>query len=285
MSSDHSWIDSYFARIGYTGGRDVSYETLNGIHTSHLLSVPFENLDILLGRHLSLNLDDVVKKIVFNRRGGICTEQNALLYGALTVLGFSVTRLLGRFQLLAAPGSEVAKIHAFLKADLDNKQYLVDVGSGSFSPISPIEIGYEGEVTSPYSPPRRLIQGEKNTYRYQTNLQGQWLDVYTFNLEAIPHIDWEVANWYTSTYPTAKYVNMLALELMTKDKVFSFKDNYLRTRLYDGTATLRKVNTPEELLEVLSQSFGLDFPADTKFGKPGKYWPKDSEMELRVPVS
>jgi N-hydroxyarylamine O-acetyltransferase len=281
MSSSPSWIDSYFKRIGYTGGREVSYETLSGIQSSHLFSVPFENLDVFLGKDISLNQNDLINKMVYGKRGGVCTEQNTLLYSVLASLGFNVFRLLSRFYPFPVRGSKIGNIHSTIKVLLNNKQYIVDVGSGSFSPVTPLEIGYEGTLTSPYSSPRRIISGENDLFKYQTILRGKWIDIYTFNLEEVPHIDWEVTLWHSISYPTAKYTSIMAVERMKKDKILTFKDNTLRTKFYNGGSTSKPITTPEKLIEILNHDFEMDFPPDTKFERNGNYWPRESGVDLQ----
>ena len=64
----------------------------------HASTVPFENIDIVLGRVISLNLGDLQDKLVKARRGGYCFEQNALFAAALESLGFKVTRLAARVR-------------------------------------------------------------------------------------------------------------------------------------------------------------------------------------------
>ncbi len=58
--------------------------------------MPFENLDIGLGRPLSLALPALFDKIVTRRRGGFCYELNGLFGWLLQSLGYSVTYLSAR---------------------------------------------------------------------------------------------------------------------------------------------------------------------------------------------
>src|SRR5437667_366260 len=61
-------IAAYLRRIGYTGPIVPTLETLREIHRAHLLAVPFENLDIPLGRQIACDEDIFVCKIVERRR-------------------------------------------------------------------------------------------------------------------------------------------------------------------------------------------------------------------------
>ena len=58
-------VDAYLARIGYDGPRMPTLDALRALHHRHMLSVPFENLDIHRGRRIILDPERFVEKIVF----------------------------------------------------------------------------------------------------------------------------------------------------------------------------------------------------------------------------
>jgi len=72
-------LDAYFRRIGYSGSRAPTLETLAALHALHPTAIPFENLDTLRGAPVRLDLDSLERKLVRQRRGGYCFEQNLLL--------------------------------------------------------------------------------------------------------------------------------------------------------------------------------------------------------------
>ena len=96
-------LDNYFARIGYEGPRAATLEVLQTIHGLHPIAIPFENLNPLSRRAVLLDLESVERKLVTDRRGGYCFEQNALLANVLMQLGFTVTPLLARVVWAASP--------------------------------------------------------------------------------------------------------------------------------------------------------------------------------------
>ena len=89
-------LEAYFSRIGYSGPREPTLDTLRALHWHHPLAIPFETLDPLLGRPVRLELGALERKLVAERRGGYCFEQNLLFAHALEALGFAVTKLVGR---------------------------------------------------------------------------------------------------------------------------------------------------------------------------------------------
>lgn len=71
-------LDAYLARIGHQGAIAPDLETLRGLQRAHVASIPFENLEVALGRQVPLDLKSLQAKLVGRRRGGYCYEQNAL---------------------------------------------------------------------------------------------------------------------------------------------------------------------------------------------------------------
>ncbi len=131
-------VDAYLERIGYHGPRQPTLETLSALHRAHMLAVPFENLDIHLGRRLVLDSDANFEKIVVRRWGGWCYELNGLFGLLLERLGFEVT-LLGARVVGERVGRELG--HLMLRVDLE-RPWLADVGFGESS-LEPLPLGDE----------------------------------------------------------------------------------------------------------------------------------------------
>src|SRR2546422_9120029 len=137
-------IAAYLRRIGYTGPIVPTLETLREIHRAHLLAVPFENLDIPLGRPIVCDEDTFVRKIVERRRGGFCYEMNGAFAALLRAIGFRVTLLSARVpQPDGSDGPEFD--HLTLRVDIE-EPWLADVGFGdSFMEPLRLKTGIEQE--------------------------------------------------------------------------------------------------------------------------------------------
>jgi N-hydroxyarylamine O-acetyltransferase len=133
-------VDAYLERIGYEGSREPTFETLSALQRAHMLSVPFENLDIHLGRRLVLDREANFEKIVVRGRGGWCFELNGLFGWLLEQLGFAVTLLGSRVDDSHGAGSDMA--HLLLRVDLE-QPWICDVGFGEgvFSPLALAQLG------------------------------------------------------------------------------------------------------------------------------------------------
>ena len=127
-------VQAYLDRIEHHGSTEPDLATLAALQRAHMLAVPFENLDIHLGRPLVLDPAVNYRKIVERRRGGWCFELNGLFAWLLAELGFEVTLLGSRVDGSQGAGSELA--HLLLRVDLD-QAYIVDVGfgEGAFDPL------------------------------------------------------------------------------------------------------------------------------------------------------
>jgi len=114
-------LDAYLNRIQWGGDVRPSYDTLAGLLRAHMLHIPFENLDVLLGRGIRIDLDSLQNKLVRARRGGYCFEHSTLLAAVLEQLGFQPVRQLARVTV-SRPRTEMARTHMFLTVLLEEGQ-------------------------------------------------------------------------------------------------------------------------------------------------------------------
>jgi N-hydroxyarylamine O-acetyltransferase len=256
-------LEAYLARIGHTGALgdlDPTIETLTALHRAHVLSIPFENLDILLGRPIRLDLESLQAKLVHGRRGGYCFEQNALFAAVLDRLGFEVTCLAARVQL----GDEApnARTHMVLALDVAGARWLADVGFGCDGFLDPVAFGSRDPVRQG-AWTFRLDEEEGLHVLRGLRLDG-WLDLYTFTMEPQLPVDYEVSNHYTSTWPRSPFVTKVVVQRSGVDERWMLIDDELSVERPDGTERWT-VGSPQERLSVLADRFDLVFPEGTRF--------------------
>jgi N-hydroxyarylamine O-acetyltransferase len=220
---------------------------------------------VLLRRSIRLEPAAIFQKLVLDRRGGYCFEQNGLLLEILGAMGFQVAPLSARVRWQRPRNFTPPRTHVFLRAAIDGESRLVDVGVGGLSPTSAIRLDDSGrEQTTPHEP-RRIVR-EEGRFLHQVLLGQQWCDLYEFTLEEMPLIDREVGNWYTSAHPQSHFRDRLIVARAAPEGVrVTLQNDEFSTRGRDGRADTRKLKSPEELLEVLATHFGLHFPAGTRF--------------------
>ena len=264
-------LDAYFARIGHAGNRDPSLATLRALHARHPVAIPFENLDVIRGRGVRLDPVSVEQKLVRDRRGGYCFEHNLLFASVLRALGFQVTTLAARVRWQQPPDVVTPRAHMVLRVDLDDTPWLVDVGFGGLTPTAPVRLDMLDPQTTPHEILRVTRGGDGHVL--QANVGGGWGDVYQIAMDVQHPVDFELANWYTSTHPASRFTqNLVVTRAGEHGRRLSLLNRELVERSRDGVQR-RTVDTPDELLDVLASQFGLDFPAGTRFGSPGTPWP------------
>ncbi|RXK53709.1 arylamine N-acetyltransferase [Oleiharenicola lentus] len=264
-------LDAYFARIGYTGPRTPTHGTLAAILRAQVQTIPFENLDVLLGRPIRTDLESVQRKLVYDRRGGYCFEQNQLLLQALRALGFTAQPLIGRARWLVPAEVITGLTHLLVHVTLDGRDWLADAGMGSVSLTAPLEMREGLEQETPHDR-RRLVRRDGHLVQ-QVCFAGAWQDINLFRPEPAAPVDLEMGNWYSHTHPQAHFRNNLLVARATPDGRRTLFNREFTVRHRDGRADKRELATADELLAVLAEHFDLHFPAGTRFGAPGAPWP------------
>ena len=255
-------LEAYRARIGHAGGLEPTIETLTALHRAHVLSIPFENLDILVGRPIRLDLASLQTKLVDDRRGGYCFEHNALFAAVLEHVGFEVTGLAARVTM----GEErtTPRTHMILAVDVDGRRWLADVGFGGDTLLDPIAFD-DAEAVRQAAWAFRLT--EEGDVRVLWGLRADgWLDLYTFSEEPQLPVDYEVANHYTSTWPRSPFVTKVIAQRSGLDERWMLIEDELRVERPDGTERWT-VGSEAERLSILAERFGLAFPDGTRFGR------------------
>ncbi len=253
-------LKAYAARIEYLGEFTPTLATLRDVHLAHATHIPFENLDILLGRPIRLDLESITAKLIHARRGGYCFEQNALFAAVLEAIGFQVRRLAARVRMGA---TEVRpRSHMLLAVEVDGESWLADVGFGGDGLLLPLRLKAD-EVQRHYGWQYRLIV-EGASYVVQTWRPDGWFDLYAFTMEEQFAADYEVSNYYTSTLPTSPFVTRLIAQRPGKDVRLTLVNRQLIEQRPDGVSETTLADD-DAVLETLAEHFGLRFPAGTRF--------------------
>jgi N-hydroxyarylamine O-acetyltransferase len=265
-------LSRYFARIGYAGSREPSLSVLHALTAAHVHSIPFENLSVVLGQPVPLEPEALFRKLVNERRGGYCFEQNGLFLAVLAQLGFAVKPISARVRLQRPRDFTPPRTHVFLRVELGGESWLTDVGVGALSLTAALRLELETAQVTPHETRRIVREGAR--YFHQALLGGEWSDVCEFTLEEMPPIDREVANWFTSSHPQSHFKNrLIASRAAEAGRRVNLLNDELSIRGADGQATRQPLASARELISALREHFALEFPDDTVFGPPGSPWP------------
>lgn len=255
---------AYLDRIGHVGPVDPTLETLHALVAGHGRTIPFENLDPLLGVPVDdLSAPVLTDKLVDRRRGGYCYEHNGLMGYVLEALGYGVEHLAGRVVWMSAPGAPLpAMTHNVLSVTVpgEDGRFLVDVGFGGQTLTSPIRL-VAGPVQQTRHEPYRIVEAGRDDSAgeliLQAQVRGDWQSLYAFGTRPQPRIDLEVGSWYVSTHPASVFVVGLSAARVTDDARYNLRGRNLAIHRADGSEKFR-LESPTEVLDQLAERFGID---------------------------
>jgi N-hydroxyarylamine O-acetyltransferase len=194
-------VDAYFDRIDYRGLREPTLATLAAIASRHVHSIPFENLDVLLGKPPRLDLASLEAKLIGARRGGYCFEHATLVATVLEQLGFEVKRHSGRV-VMTTPRMRAPRTHMFLTV----MEHVIDVGFGGLTAHVPVPL--DGTPAGRH----RIVREDSEIALYYDD-QRLWVS----SLEVDVPIDFDMANHFTATWPTSPFVQRMVVHAVTPD--------------------------------------------------------------------
>lgn len=210
-------VQAYLDRIGYRGPVDPVLSTLAALQRAHMLSVPFENLDIHLGRPIRLSVERFFEKIVWDRRGGFCYELNGLFAALLGDLGFQVALLSAR---VVRPDGTVTPPFDHLTLSVGcpgrSERWLCDVGFGEGF-LEPLPLVAGAERTQPSGHYRLEADGGDYVLLRRTDLEGPLTPAYRFTTE--PHELQAFAEMceYQQTSPESHFTQQRVCSLATPE--------------------------------------------------------------------
>jgi len=245
-------VFAYLARIAYSGPTKPSGEALRDIHRAHLISVPFENLDISLRREIVVAEDAIVNKVVALRRGGFCYELNGAFAALLRALGFQVTLLSAR--VARADGGEGPEFdHLTLRVDLE-EPWLADVGFGE-SFLEPLQLEAGRDQQDPTGTYRLLEQGER--LRIEKSLpDGGWKPQYSFSLQSRRLEEFAGMCRFHQTSPDSSFTQKRICTRATPDGRITLSEMKLITTS-KGQREERSLTSEEEWSSTLHEKFGI----------------------------
>ena len=236
-------LDAYLQRIGHSRP-EPSAESLHSLHRAHVLAIPFENIDVILGTHPGLGLDAIQAKLVGRQRGGYCYEHTLLFGAALERLGFEAVRRVARVQ----PHKSGPRTHALLKVGVDGQEFLADVGFGA-GQLYPTPLK-DGVLVDQGGWDHRLtLDGDVWTLSKQT--ADGWVPQHASNDEPVRPIDYDVYHHYVSTHSNSPFTGRPVVMRVADGVARRLIGDKLTVEYADGRTTERVV-PGAELPDVLA---------------------------------
>ena len=258
-------FDAYLQRINYKGPLNPDAQTLSALTRAHSQSIAFENIDILLGREISLQPEDIAHKLITLQRGGYCFEQNLLFLCVLQHLGFMVRPGGGRVRLGVTDRDQVpARTHLFCFIDINGQRWFSDVGFGSYSLTAAVQLEPQVAQYTPHGERRFDPVGQR--WFYQGLVNDQWQDLYEFNPDEVMHpADQKVANWYTQTHSDTHFTYRLSVSrALAGGGRVALLNRRFRQVDENGNESLVEITHAKQLADVLEDVFLLNAAAVAK---------------------
>lgn len=242
-------VDAYLSRVGYDGGLRADAKTLRGLHRAHADNIPFENLDVVLGHGVSLEMDSMQRKLIHAKRGGYCFEHNLLFSAVLERIGYRVRRLAGR---VLADGSNL-RTHMLLVVEAEGKEWLADVGFGA-TLLEPIP--FEDGALSRQGGWTYGLAREEGSWWLRSHDADGWTDLYTFTEEPQRFIDYVVYNHYTATHPDSHFLKQPRAVRVKPDIRHTLGGSTFISKFPDGSSVKRELSEGEAI-NTFRDTFGV----------------------------
>lgn len=248
-------LSPYLQRIGYSGTLNSSFGTLVQIVARHAGSIPFENIDAFLGRRVSLDPEAVFDKLVTQRRGGWCFEQNLLLGEALRELGFDVTDLGARVVWGRTADAVAARTHRALLVRVSGRAWLADVGFGGMTMAGLIDMDIEG--------PQQVVRDSFRLSRVgqdflvSARVRAEWLPMYRFDLHPQLPVDFEAANFQLVHDPASHFTQGMVASRIVESGRHALRGRELAFHTFEGETTRRELGSAAELVATLRGEMGI----------------------------
>jgi N-hydroxyarylamine O-acetyltransferase len=243
-------------RIGYVGPCEASLDVLREITRRHAMTIPFENLAVLVNGAPDLDLAAIEAKLVHAGRGGYCYEQNALLLAVLERVGFKVKGLSARVRYGIPPEVLTPRSHMLIAVETPAGPAFADAGFGGLTLTAPVMLRWREEQATPHEPVR-LVPADED-HLLQARVGGEWMDVYRFDLAKQIAPDYEQQNWHTVARRNALFANNVVAAMPHADGRYAMFNRTLTWRPLVGPKKQHTAASPEEMRSLLGKHFWID---------------------------
>lgn len=257
-------LPAYLERIRLPARVTVDHHGLAAVQRAHRLAIPFENLDVALGRGINISSDAVFGKLVVGGRGGYCFEHNRLFLDALAALGFEARPLLARVWLNG--GGVPPKTHTLSLVTIGGEEWIADPGfGGSYTPPMPLVEG--AEAVAPDGATFRLVREAAHGWMllrdgHSATTDGRgggegYQPQYSFTTDTVWPADLEVSNRWTSTAPDTRFTTLKVVSIVLPHGFATLTDRQYRRRAGEEE-TAAVIEDPRVYRMRLSMMFGID---------------------------
>jgi len=267
---------AYLDRIALDKQPDPTAAGLEMVQRAHRMAIGFENMDVMLGRGISVEPDAVFAKLVGHTRGGYCFEQNLLFGQMLSVMGMASRPLLGRVWLGLAPGVMPPRTHTLRLVSVEGGLWIADAGfGGSYVPVLPLVDGAQATTNDGARHRLRLIgalgkasgqwllerAGPASATDGRAAPHEDWQPQYSFDLGEVDPADLALSNHWTSTKPDTRFTTACIASIVLEDGFASL--NGRRLSMYaGGRGDVMEISRAQDWRTVLADLFRVELSAE-----------------------
>ena len=253
MQANNFHLQDYLRRIDFPHTVRADLTSLGAVMRHQLFSIPFENTEVQAGKVPSLVPEDIVQKLVVQRRGGYCYEVNGLFAMALQALGVPYYLVAARpmFYPVRRPRTHMAVV-----ATLNDEPWLFDLGFGSHGIRAPMSLQRLDETIVQDDDAFMLSYTGDGEFLLRARVDDQWNNQYSFAPTPVEWIDFGPMNWLNATHPDAVFVQKLLVIRHHQAGRTVLLGNVLKS-VEQGATTQRTVAN-HEVATLLRETFGLE---------------------------
>ncbi|PEL11337.1 hypothetical protein CN601_11390 [Bacillus sp. AFS017336] len=244
-------LETYFKHIGLRQPDTISYSSLKEIHRHHLLSIPFENIDIISQIPLTMNPTLVMKKISSGKRGGICFETNSLLFSVLQELGFNVSFISTQFWNQEKHQWNPVFSHLSILVKINGQNYLADVGIGGGF-LEPLLLQDQYEYSDSNGSYR--IKEQDNSGFILQKFNESWKDLLFISTIPKQLYQFEKQFNYFQTSNETIFTQYKIVNLLTKEGRISLSDHQLKVTK-NRRIFITEIKNEDEWQSIFNQLF------------------------------
>jgi N-hydroxyarylamine O-acetyltransferase len=254
-------LDGYLRRLGIADPGPPSPKGLRLLHAAHVERIPYEAIEIQLGRLTTLDPYDSADRIVARHRGGYCYHLNGAFSVLLAGLGYDVVWHRGGVQNRSEPrpvgaiGNHLAlTVHGLPDDRCPDGVWLADVGLGDalHDPL-PLRAGQYRQGPFAYALHPSTV--EPGGWRFEHDARGAFTGM-DFRPDRATTDDFQERHTYLSTSPESMFVRTCSVQRRDATGVDVLTGCVLK-RLGDDPPSPRMLETADEWFDALADVFDL----------------------------
>ncbi|GAA2830501.1 arylamine N-acetyltransferase [Kitasatospora paracochleata] len=247
-------VDEYLRRLRLPRPESPTVAALTALHRAHVEHIPYETVDIHLGRAAGIDPAESVRRVL-DGRGGYCYHLNGAFGTLLTALGYEVTWHLSGVQARRHPEPQPATgDHLVLTVRCEGQLWYVDVGLGD-GPAEPLPLRAGTYRQGPFEYRLAPSQSVPGGWRLDHDVRGALIGL-DFDLRPAVPADFLERHTWLSTSPDSPFAQVLTLFRRRPDGLDALY-GLLLIRQDGGEPVVRELDGAEEWFATAAEVFEL----------------------------